>query len=496
MKKNVLLLNTLMPLVLQVVSIVSGFILPRLIIEIYGSNINGLISSITQYLGVISFMEMGVGSVIRFNLYKPLADKNNAQLSKVMSSAKKFYRRLAIILVFYVAFLIAFYPLIAEMKFDHLYTGILIASISVSTFAQYFFGQVNQLLLSADQKGYIHYTAQVLTIIANTIVSVILIYVGLGIHEVKLASSVIYLLRPLFMQWYVNKHYSIDYKIKYDQEPIQQKWNGLVQHISSVVLDSTDVIILTAMSTLENVSIYSVYHMVVRSIKSLVSEMTYGIQTMMGKLFAENNMEELKSLFKWSEWIIHTGSVFVFGCTASLLIPFVKVYTAGIHDADYVQPLFAVLITLANAGHCLRLPYNLVILAGGHYKQTQNNYIIATVVNIVLSVIMVHNLGLIGVAIGTLVAMMYQTIWMAWYISRNLLHCSMVDFVRQLLIDSVSFAVAFYLSSFVPLLSLSYLSWVVQAVIVALIWLAVVVVMNIVFYRSNINTLIKKMVRR
>ena len=50
-----------------------------------------------------------------------------------------------------------------------------------------------------------------------------------------------------------------------------------------------------------------------------------------------------------------------------------QVYTAGINDANYIQPLFAVLLVLANAVHCLRMPYNLMILAGGHYKQTQNN---------------------------------------------------------------------------------------------------------------------------
>lgn len=44
----------------------------------------------------------------------------------------------------------------------------------------------------------------------------------------------------------------------------------------------------------------------------------------------------------------------------------VRVYTNGITDADYIQPLFAFLITLANAGHCLRLPYNVMIVAVGH----------------------------------------------------------------------------------------------------------------------------------
>ena len=61
---------------------------------------------------------------------------------------------------------------------------------------------------------------------------------------------------------------------------------------------------------------------------------------------------------------------------------FIGIYTNCVTDANYIQPLFAVLLVLANAVHCLRMPYNLMILAGGHYKQTQNNYIVAAIMNI------------------------------------------------------------------------------------------------------------------
>lgn len=110
-----------------------------------------------------------------------------------------------------------------------------------------------------------------------------------------------------------------------------------------------------------------------------------------------------------------------FGCTGVLIVDFVRVYTYGINDADYIQPLFAVLITIANAGHCLRLPYNILILAAGHYKQTQSNYIIAMILNIVVSIATVKMWGLVGVAIGTLIAMAYQTVWMAKYDSKNII---------------------------------------------------------------------------
>lgn len=48
----------------------------------------------------------------------------------------------------------------------------LIVTISISSFAQYFFGIVNRLLLTADQRGYIQYNAQTLAVVCNTADSV------------------------------------------------------------------------------------------------------------------------------------------------------------------------------------------------------------------------------------------------------------------------------------------------------------------------------------
>ncbi len=74
-------------------------------------------------------------------------------------------------------------------------------------------------------------------------------------------------------------------------------------------------------------------------------------------------------------------------------MPFVSIYTKGVSDANYIQPQFSVLLIMAHAAHCLRLPNNIMILAAGHYKQTQKHYIIATIINIVFSVLTVKKVG-------------------------------------------------------------------------------------------------------
>ena len=306
----------------------------------------------------------------------------------------------------------------------------------------------------------------------------------------------IFLCRPLFLNWYVKKHYQINSKVTYEEEPIKQKWNGMAQHFASYVLNGTDNIVLTLFSTLANVSIYSVYNIVITGIKNALLSMTNGFQSLIGELYAKNEIKKLREFFSWIEWILHTGTTLIFGCTGVLLVSFVQVYTKGINDADYYQPLFAVLITIANAGHCLRLPYNILILAAGHYKQTQSNYIIAMILNIVISIITVKAWGLIGVSIGTLVAMFYQTIWMAWYDSKNIIQWKFLNFIKQLTVDILTVFIAGFLTNFIPACEISYLSWLVQAIEVFICWGFISLIINCLFYNEKIRILIQKIGRR
>lgn len=490
MRKKKLIYNTVSSLIFQVTTIVCGFILPRLILNAFGSNVNGLVNSITQFLGIISFLELGVGAVVQSALYKPLAENRQNDVSKIISSANKFFRRLAQILMAYVIALVVFYPMFAAKEYGFWYTATLIVAISISSFAQYYFGIVNRLLLTADQRGYVQYTAQTIAVVANTVACYLLIMLGCGIQVVKLTTSLIYLIQPFAIYLYVRKHYKIDTKIKYDNEPIPQKWNGMAQHVAAVILDGTDTVVLTLFATLSEVSIYSVYFLVVKGVKQLFMSMTNGITSLIGELWARQEIVELKKTFGWTEWVIHTGTTFVFGVTAVLIVPFVRVYTLGINDADYVQPLFAALIVAANAAHCLRLPYNIMILAAGHYKQTQNNYIIAAILNIVVSILAVKAWGLIGVAIGTLLAMGYQTVWMAWYDSKHLIKWPFRNFVKQVVVDIVTVTLCSITSSVFSMRSVSYMGWIINAIEVAVVWLIIMVVINTVFYKDKMTRLV------
>lgn len=486
-RKQKLALNTATSLFYELTTVVCGLILPRLVIEAYGSEVNGLVHSIAQFLHIVAFLDMGVGSVVQSALYKPLADGDFAATSSIVASAQRFFRRIAGILLIYVVFLVGVYPCFAHGDFDWGYSALLVAAMSISSFAQYYFGIVDRLLLLANQEGYVQYIAQIATIILNTAACAVIIKLGASIQMVKLVTSLIFLVRPFALRLYVNRHYRIDRHIRLVGEPIKQKRNGIAQHVSYVVLTGTDNIVLTLFSTLSNVSIYSVYHLVIYGIKLLFLSMTNGIKAIIGELWARQDLERLDSVFGMTEFAMHAATVWVFTCTWKLILPFVGIYTAGVTDAEYIQPLFAAVLLLAHAIHCLRIPYNMLILATGAYRESQNMHIATAVINIVISVAAVSFFGLIGVAVGTLVALLYQTTWMVVFDSRHNIRWPLAKVGRQVAFDLCAVAAILLATAFVGTDAENFLEFAVCAVEVALVAALVVAALSFLFYRKQLG---------
>lgn len=477
-------LNTISSLFNQIITLVCGLILPHYILSFYGSNVNGLVSSVQQLLGLISFCELGVGAVVQSALYKPLADNDYTLISKILISTKRFFDKIGIILSIYVVLLAIFFPFSQTENFSYLSTFLLVFVMSISYFSQYFFGIRNQLLVNADQRSYIQLFYQSLTVVLNTLASVIIIKQGATIQTVKLVTSIIYLIRPIGLSIYVKHNYKINYNLELTSEPIKQKWNGLAQHFSSVVLQNTDTVVLTFFSTLINVSIYNVYHLVVNGVKQIVIALTTGIQSLFGNMLAKEEFVLLGETFDCIEWFLHTVTVLAFTITGLLIVPFVEIYTKEITDANYIVPIFAVLITCATASYCLRLPYSMIVLAAGHYKQTQNSAIIEMVLNIVISIALVFWLGLVGVGIGTMISMTYRTIYYALYLRKNILKRKINLFIKHIIVDIVMIICMIIATFWIKLSELNYFSWFILALKCGGICLAITIVINLIFYRT------------
>ena len=193
-------------------------------------------------------------------------------------------------------------------------------------------------------------------------------YMGSSIEVVKVVAAIVLLLRPLILKLYVDRHYKLNFKLKLEGEPIKQKWNGLAQHIAIYVLKHADVVILTLFSTLDKVSVYNVYHLVTNGLQQMIEVMTTGMQSLLGNMYVKKETDKLEKTFSSFELLMHLGVTVLYTIAGLMIIPFVKIYTRNVTDADYIVPVFAILIVTANASYCLRMPYYMMTQAAGHFK--------------------------------------------------------------------------------------------------------------------------------
>lgn len=470
---------------------ICGFILPRYMLLYYGSATNGLVASITNFLSFISLLDMGVGSVIQANLYKPLSDGDDERISLIVKSSDRFFRRIASIFIAYIAILCILFPTVIRNDYSPLFSITLLVIISISTFVQYFFGMTFQLLLNADQKAYIPLSLSIITIIFNTVLSVVMMKAGASIHTVKLMTASVYLLRPIGQYIYVKKHYNINRNIQLKGEPIKQKWNGFSQHLAAVVSQNIDIVTLTFFSTLENVSIYSVYFTVTNGVEQIIMTAATGIESLFGNMIARGEEEKLYRTFEQVEWIVHFLVTVVFTIAAITIVPFVSVYTREINDANYIVPLFGFLIVTAYGFQCLRIPYFRIIKAAGHFKETQNGSFIAAALNIFITVSLVFKYGLIGAATGTLVAMLYHTLYFVWYLRKHIINRGIVKFAKLFFADLLVAIISFFCSQIVDNKVINYLDWIRYALLVSCIVFAVSCFVNCVFFTKNIIALLR-----
>ena len=132
LKNNITLLNVISNVLLQIVLIINGFIIPRIILTSFGSEVNGLVSSLNQFLSYINFFEGGLGSVVLANLYKPLYNKDDDKISSVVNATSKFYKRLAFFFIIYTLLIAFIYPLITNTSFSYMYILTLTLILSIT----------------------------------------------------------------------------------------------------------------------------------------------------------------------------------------------------------------------------------------------------------------------------------------------------------------------------------------------------------------------------
>ncbi len=478
---------------LQIVTVICGFILPRLILSTFGSSYHGITAAVTQFLSVIALLRAGVGGATRASLYKSLAQKDTKQISATIKATEIFMRRIALIFLGFVLLFSALYPYLVKYEFSWVFSATLVLIISISTFVQYFFGISYQILFQADQRQYVTISFEILGIILNTIIASILIKVGVGIHGVKLCSAVAYSITPIALNILAKKQYKLDRTVEADFSSIKQRWDAFFHQLASFIHNNTDIVILNVFTNVKVVSVYNVYYMVASGLRNVVNTLVTGVESAFGNILAKQEEKALQENLINIETMLHVISSFLFGAALVLITPFVQVYTRGVTDISYTRYTFGYLALIGELLYVLRSPYEALVNAAGHFKQTKKYAFIEAIINIVISVILVQYYGLIGVAIGTVVAILFRNIVYSLYSSHNIVHRGIVIYFKRLLITCTTVILIFIISQFVPHAEMiSYINWIIYAIEISAISLSLTILINYCFYRKETAQMIKK----
>lgn len=480
----------------QIVSVICGIILPRILIQQYGSELYGATRSITQFLGYIALMEGGVGGVARAALYKPLADRDSKEISKIVSYIRSFFRKIALFFSASAIVIAGTYKWIAwGNTLDWIYSFFLVIVIALSSMAEYYFGSAYILLLNADQKKYVQLVLDTSAAIVNTAVSCVLAYAGIDMIFLKLAWCGIHIIRIIILNWYIGKTYHLK-EIKTTEDCLPQKWDGLGQHIAYFLQTNTDIMILTIFIGLSEVSVYSIYNSIIACLSALVLTLNANLEAIFGNMLARKELQTLQDFFYRINFIISCAVSICFSAATSMIIPFVRLYTSGIHDADYIRPGIAGFMLLTQMIYCLKHPYHVMTIAAGHFKETKKAAFIEVGLNIGLSILFLLIWGTEGVVLATLIALVYRAFYFVIYLKNHILFCPVIHFTKRLFftiaIIILNTQIYDMLSGIVQLHSESFLEWIFSAVISVISATATTLTFSFIFYREDLNYFLEK----
>lgn len=477
----------------QIINTVANLILPPLLIGKFGSNINGLISTIKQIIGYIQLFGAGISESSVVSLYKPLNEKNYQNISAVFNASNKSFFNAGIIFSVFAAFLSVIYPFLINDSIDKLLVCVLTIILCLGGASEFFVIGKCRTLLIADQKMYIVNIAQILGIIFNVFITVLLIKLDANIMIVQLGGTIIYIMRIYVLVWYVKKYYPfLDYKVPPDMKAVDKRNAAMVHQLAGLVSFGSQTIVVSTFCGLAEGSVYSIYNLVFTGINTLCSTVSSALLAGFGNLITTESKEKLNQVYRMYECLYFAMVTFFYSVAFVLIVPFIRLYTMGIQDANYIRETSAVLFCLMGITNCLRTPGGTLINAIGHYKETKNRSIIEMLICLFLELILVKKHGINGVLIATILAYAYRTIDVIFYSNYVILKSSVKKTMQNMMVDLFSFSVFFLLINGIKIEVISYSSWIIYGLFLSVLAILVIIPMNFLFNRKNVISIKEK----
>ncbi|MDO5377966.1 MAG: polysaccharide biosynthesis C-terminal domain-containing protein [Clostridia bacterium] len=427
-------------LVYQAVSIAAGLIIPRLYLTGFGSEINGLIATIKQVFAYLALMETGMSMTASQALYRPVALGQTDKINGILSAVNRYYRRVGLMYGGIVLLFALAYPAVTRVGLPKQTTALIILIYGFPSVLSFCVHGKFQMLIDAEGKSYMLAGFQSALELTVNAVRIVLLLFSDNLVLIQAYYCIGPIARCVFVMGYARKHYPwLNMRAKSDQAAVSQKNAAFVHQAAGMILSNTDAILLSIFCDFKVVSVYAIYQMLLSHIERLITAVSSGATFRLGQMFHTDR----QTYTRWHdlyETLYLTGAFTLYTMAALYALPVVRLYTAGIGDANYAEPALPLLFAAANLLSSGRQPAMQTIQFAGRFRQTQRHAVLEAAINAAISVAAAARWGITGCLLGTIAAAAYRVAVSSRYANRRILRRTSRQTLRRWLVNGAVFA--------------------------------------------------------
>lgn len=414
MRTKLFIKNSIVILVTKILCYLAEFAARTVLIHTLSMEYVGVTGLFTNILTVLCLSELGFGTVLVYSMYVPIVQDDKEKLLALTNFYRKVYGIVAILVGVIGGVVTPFLPYIIKDCPDLPGLSIFYLLYLANSVLSYTFTSRQSLFL-ADQKMYITDFYSNLLHIIRTVVQIILL--------ITLHSFTLYVLIQLPFTLCTNLLLSHKAKKAYpflnsDKRPtlspdektsiFKNVYAMFYHRIGSTVANSTDNLLISIFLGLTAVSKNSCYTLLVTFLKSVINPLFSSLNSGVGNYYASKTKEETYSLF---HLLYFAGFWFYTFCTTSFFL-LVNPFISFVWGDAFLFPLPAVLLIAANffvAG--VRMVTVTFKEALGILYQDRYCPVAESLINLILSILLVHFWGISGIFAGTLISMLSTSLW-------------------------------------------------------------------------------------
>ena len=413
--------NVSVGLIVTVINTLVSFVTRTALIKTLGMEVLGLNGLFTEVISMLSLAEMGVGMAIIYSLYKPISENNEKKISQLMGLYRNAYNVIALVTFALGLILMPFIDkLITDIEYPLPYIRLIFILFVVKTASTYLFSYKTSLL-NADQKQYI---VSLTTAIVKVVMTVILVIelVVLKNYVVFLVLSIAQsLITNIVLSRYVDKTYPfIDYKEKLDKEERKHVFSNIknifVKRVSTVITNSTDNILISTMVSTIQVGFYSNYVIVYNVVRTINQQLANGFTASIGNLSVTSDAYHCIEVLKRLTFLFFAFGMVMTAGLMGAITPFIRIWIGE----EYLMTdsvVYTTILVLFLEICCV--PLWQFLETSGLFKQDKYIGIIGSTVNLIVSIILCLNYGIVGIFVGTICSRVIQLILKALLIFRK-----------------------------------------------------------------------------